>query len=108
LRQTLKKGKFSITMDRAFNTVIRNCARVKRGKEKGTWITTEMIHAYTALHRSGYAHSVEAWSEDRLTGGLYGIALGSALINVCRAERCIKGCLCLSCQPTQRVEIHPH
>jgi leucyl/phenylalanyl-tRNA--protein transferase len=77
LRQTFKKAKFSITMDRAFDTVIRNCARVKRGKEKGTWITAEMIHAYTALHRSGYAHSVEAWSEDRLVGGLYGISLGS-------------------------------
>jgi leucyl/phenylalanyl-tRNA--protein transferase len=78
LRQSIKKGKFSITMDRAFDTVIRNCARGKRGKEKGTWITTEMIHAYTALHRSGYAHSVEAWSENRLAGGLYGISLGSA------------------------------
>lgn len=78
LRQTIKKGKFTTTMDRAFDTVIRNCARVKRGKEKETWITTEMIHAYTTLHRSGYAHSVEVWSEDRLAGGLYGIALGSA------------------------------
>ncbi|MEW6107664.1 MAG: leucyl/phenylalanyl-tRNA--protein transferase [Nitrospirota bacterium] len=78
LRQTIKRGIFEITMDTAFDAVIRSCATVARGREKGTWITDEMIEAYINLHRSGYAHSIESWFEGRLAGGLYGVALGSA------------------------------
>ncbi len=76
LGQTMKKGVFTITMDTAFDKVIAGCAHVKRKNEKGTWITDEMIEAYIRLHHSGYAHSVEAWSEGKLAGGLYGVALG--------------------------------
>ena len=78
LRQTIKKNVFKITFDRAFDSVIRNCAKVKRKGEKGTWITPEMIEAYTRLHESGYAHSVESWFDGRLVGGLYGVSLGTA------------------------------
>jgi leucyl/phenylalanyl-tRNA--protein transferase len=77
LKQTIKKGVFTITMDSAFEAVIRNCAGTKRKKEKDTWITTSMIDAYVHLHQSGYAHSVEAWLNGKLAGGLYGVALGS-------------------------------
>lgn len=78
LRQTMKKGTFQITMDTAFEDVIKSCATVHRKDQDSTWITNEMTDAYIRLHRSGFAHSVEAWSEGRLAGGLYGISLGSA------------------------------
>ena len=78
LSQTLKKEVFSVTMDRAFEEVIRNCAAAPRKDVEGTWITEEMIEAYCALHRSGYAHSVECRREGRLVGGLYGVSLGAA------------------------------
>ena len=76
LRQVIKKGIFTVTMNRAFEQVIQCCADSSRKGQSGTWITEEMMHAYKGLHRSGYAHSVEAWHEDRLVGGLYGIIMG--------------------------------
>jgi leucyl/phenylalanyl-tRNA---protein transferase len=78
LAQTMKKGIYSITIDTAFEEVIRNCASIKRRGEKGTWITEDMVQAYIRLHRAGYAHSVEAWSGSELAGGLYGVILGKA------------------------------
>lgn len=77
LKQTIKKETFRVTLDTAFEQVIRACAEV-HNKDGGTWITEEMIGSYTALHRSGYVHSVECWLEDELAGGLYGVSLGSA------------------------------
>jgi leucyl/phenylalanyl-tRNA--protein transferase len=65
-------------MDKAFNDVIQACAGVKRSYGEGTWITAEMKAAYCELHRQGYAHSVEAWQDEILVGGLYGIAIGRA------------------------------
>lgn len=76
LKRTLKRGRFQVTFDRAFDQVIRNCASVPRNRQKGTWIIPEMIDAYIALHRSGLAHSVETWQAGRLVGGLYGVSLG--------------------------------
>lgn len=78
LRQTLKKGIYTITMDTDFNAVIRKCASVERGKDGGTWITEAMVGAYNRLYNSGYAHSIESWRGDKLAGGLYGVSLGSA------------------------------
>ncbi len=78
LRQTIKKGDFKVTMDRAFNSVIRNCADVHLHKDRGTWITDDMIKAYARLYRLGYAHSVESWCDEDLAGGLYGVSLGAA------------------------------
>lgn len=78
LRQTIKKGIFTVTFDTAFDEVIRSCAEVRRGQDAGTWITDEMIDAYIRLHNSGYAHSVESWFEGELSGGLYGVVLGGA------------------------------
>ena len=78
LRQIIKKKTFRVTLDTAFEQVIRTCAEVHNNEVGGTWITEEMIGSYTALHRSGYAHSVECWLGDELAGGLYGISLGSA------------------------------
>lgn len=76
LRQTLKKGLYKVTFDRAFADVIQACAQIPRRSEAGTWITREMIDAYVRLHEAGYAHSVESWRDGELAGGLYGVSLG--------------------------------
>ena len=76
LMKVLRKGLFRITMDTAFESVIRECATVHRKKNEGTWINDRMISAYSHLHESGYAHSVEAWLGQDLVGGLYGVSLG--------------------------------
>lgn len=76
LRQCMKKGIFTVTVNTAFEQVMRSCAETSRKGQSGTWITEDMIIAYTGLHRAGYAHSVEAWQDGMLAGGLYGIILG--------------------------------
>lgn len=76
LRKTLRKKGWSVTFDRAFTTVMRRCSEVPRPGQGGTWITEEMITAYSELHRLGIAHSVEVHWEGQLVGGLYGVALG--------------------------------
>ncbi|MEM9676331.1 MAG: leucyl/phenylalanyl-tRNA--protein transferase [Bacteroidota bacterium] len=78
LRPTLNQQKFTITYDTAFHEVIRQCQQTQRPGQPGTWITEEMLTAYCQLHELGYAHSVEAWKDGRLAGGLYGISLGRA------------------------------
>jgi leucyl/phenylalanyl-tRNA--protein transferase len=79
LQRTIRRGRFTVTLDRCFRTVMEGCAGPRpQYPEGGTWITGEMLDAYTRLHQLGYAHSVEAWQGDRLLGGLYGVALGGA------------------------------
>lgn len=75
LRKTLRKGLFKVTLDTAFAQVIGACAE-PRGDGQGTWITPAMQHAYLQLHTLGHAHSIEAWQDGHLVGGLYGVALG--------------------------------
>lgn len=75
LKKTLKKGLFTVTLDKAFEAVIDACAR-PRPAQSGTWITPEMRSAYVDLHHAGHAHSVESWYDGMLVGGLYGIAVG--------------------------------
>ena len=76
LRQRARKRPYRLTMDTAFEEVIAACATVPREGQDGTWITEEMEEAYIALHEMGYAHSVEAWEDEELVGGLYGVSLG--------------------------------
>ena len=78
LRKTLRRRIFHVTFDRVFEDVIAACATVSREDQSGTWITPEMKEAYIKLHGLGYAHSVEAWFEGNLAGGLYGVSLGKA------------------------------
>jgi len=79
LARVVRAGRFRIEIDRAFVDVMRACAADERDREDpGTWIDDEIIESYTALHEAGIAHSVEAWIDDRLVGGLYGVALGGA------------------------------
>jgi leucyl/phenylalanyl-tRNA--protein transferase len=76
LSQTLKKGIFKVTFDRAFAEVIRGCAATPRKGQHGTWITPEMMDAYIRLHQMGFAHSAESWLDGEVVGGIYGISLG--------------------------------
>jgi leucyl/phenylalanyl-tRNA---protein transferase len=76
LRKAVRQGVFEIRADTAFRAVIESCAAVPRAGQDGTWITPAVVSAYCALHARGAAHSVEAWQEGRLVGGLYGVAIG--------------------------------
>ena len=76
LKKIIKKQAFRVTMDRAFEDVITQCAQVRLENQEGTWIVDDMVQAYCRLHESGFAHSVEAWRDDILAGGLYGVSLG--------------------------------
>jgi len=75
LKKTIRKGHFKLTFDHAFPQVMQYCA-APRDKESGTWISEEMFIAYKQLHEQGIAHSFEAWFDDELVGGLYGVAIG--------------------------------
>ena len=75
-RRTLRKSHWVVRADTAFDRVIDACADTPREGQDGTWITTGMKDAYRALHRLGFAHSIEVWDGDRLVGGLYGVAIG--------------------------------
>jgi leucyl/phenylalanyl-tRNA--protein transferase len=75
LRKTIRSGRFTVTLDRAFSDVMLGCA-APRDDGEGTWITTEMRAAYARLSAMGYAHSAEAWLDGTLAGGLYGVAIG--------------------------------
>lgn len=76
LRKTMRKPGWAVTVDQAFERVMRACAAVPRPGQDGTWITEEMIAAYVELHRRGHAHSVEVSWHGELVGGLYGVAIG--------------------------------
>ncbi len=76
LRQTLKKGIFKVTFDRAFASVVHACGTVPRRGQRGTWITSEMERAYVHLHELGFTHSAESWLDGELAGGVYGVSLG--------------------------------
>ena len=83
LRRTLKSRKFAVTLDRAFGDVVRGCAETPRdlaadahSAKADTWITASMMEAYAQLAALGHAHSVEAWLDGQLAGGLYGVSIG--------------------------------
>jgi leucyl/phenylalanyl-tRNA--protein transferase len=73
LRRVAQRKPFEITLNKAFSSVIQACA-----ERENTWINRDIIDSYTRLHRLGHAHSVEAWKEKKLAGGLYGVAVGAA------------------------------
>ncbi len=78
LRKTVRKDPFRVTVDTAFNRVIEACAE-PHPTRPATWINDAILNLYSALHRKGYAHSVECWTPSgQLVGGLYGVSLGAA------------------------------
>jgi len=78
LKQAIKKQGFEIRINTDFETLMRLCASTREDRE-GTWITEEMINAYTSLNRQGYAISFETYRDNELVGGLYGVKLGRVL-----------------------------
>jgi leucyl/phenylalanyl-tRNA---protein transferase len=76
LERSLRKNEFDIRLDTSFRKVINCCSLVTREGQNGSWITEDMIDAYTELHELGVAHSIEAWQGENLVGGFYGVLLG--------------------------------
>lgn len=77
LEKRMRKGPYRLALDTQFREVMEACAVIPRPNQDGTWITSEMLEAYVRLHELGLAHSVEAFHDDELAGGLYGVSLGS-------------------------------
>lgn len=77
LARTVRSDRFTVTTDHAFVDVMRACAAPAEGRAQ-SWINEEIVRLYTALHATGYAHSVECWQGGALVGGLYGVSLGAA------------------------------
>jgi leucyl/phenylalanyl-tRNA--protein transferase len=78
LQRAIRSGGFTVTADCAFAEVIEACSKVPRPGQEGTWITGAFVEGYTALHKAGFAHSVEVYRNGTLAGGLYGLSLGNA------------------------------
>ena len=76
MNQLLRKNEMELRVNTAFDSVIRCCGSIQREGQDGTWITEDIVNAYTQLHRLGYAHSIETWQNGELVGGLYGVAIG--------------------------------
>jgi leucyl/phenylalanyl-tRNA--protein transferase len=77
LAKTIRQGRFQVTVDQDFEGVIDGCAEMREAR-RNTWINAPIREAYAELHRRGHCHSVEAWRDGRLVGGLYGVSLGRA------------------------------
>ncbi|WP_231458906.1 MULTISPECIES: leucyl/phenylalanyl-tRNA--protein transferase [unclassified Pedobacter] len=75
MRKVISANSFNITIDKAFEKVVKNCASTPRIGQDGTWITDEMQQAYLNLHHKGFAHSIEVWQNNNLVGGLYGVKI---------------------------------
>jgi leucyl/phenylalanyl-tRNA--protein transferase len=78
LRRAQRRTRFELTIDRAFAEVIHACAATPRPDQNGTWITSDIIVAFTRFHQLGHAHSVETWLDGRLVGGIYGVDVDGA------------------------------
>jgi len=76
LERAKRQSSWSITIDKAFDSVIRECSEAPRPGQDGTWITPAMVAGYVELHRDGHAHSIEVWDDARLVGGIYGVDPG--------------------------------
>jgi leucyl/phenylalanyl-tRNA---protein transferase len=90
LAREVRKAKFDIRFDTAFDQVMRSCA-VDRSPLNQSWINDRLIRAYTDLHAMGHAHSVEAWLKGKLVGGLYGVSLGGAFFGESMFSRPARG-----------------
>lgn len=79
MKNILKKDNFKVTYNRAFEEVVSICSEIPREGQEDTWITQDMLEAYIALHKKGFAKSIEVWEEDELVGGLYGVDLNNGV-----------------------------
>lgn len=104
MNKVLQSDRFSLRMDTDFVGVMGGCAEITE-RRSGTWITSAMREAYCRLHELGYAHSIEVWRDDKLVGGLYGIALGAVFFGesmFSREENASKIALIRLCPQLQR------
>ena len=76
LKRVLRDPRWEIRVDDQFSTIMRACAEIPRRGQDGTWITPQIIDAYSSLHRLGFTHSVETWFNGACVGGLYGVSIG--------------------------------
>lgn len=76
MHRVLNNKSFSVTADKDFEQVMRNCGAIMRQGQNESWIHEEMIQAYINLHQMGIAHSIEVWKSEELVGGIYGLAIG--------------------------------
>jgi len=76
LDKMLRSNRFEVRMNTDFEQVIHQCRTIKRKDQDSTWIDDDMVNAYTQLHHQGFAHSIEVYEQNRLVGGLYGVAIG--------------------------------
>ena len=93
-----QRSPYRVTLNHAFGQVIEGCAS---HRDEGTWITHGIVQAYHQLHELGHAHSIEVWDEDRLVGGMYGVAQGALFCGesmFSRAENASKTALMIFCQ----------
>lgn len=90
LAREVRRGHFDIRSDTAFDAIMRACGE-RRSDDDGTWIDEQMIRAYSQLQRLGHAHSVEAWLDEELVGGLYGVHIGGAFFGESMFTRPSKG-----------------
>jgi leucyl/phenylalanyl-tRNA--protein transferase len=103
MKQVLKNPLWEIKVDTAFTEVIQACSNAQRKNQQGTWITNEIVAYYSILNQQGFAHSVEAWFDGNLVGGLYGINLGkmfygeSMFMHVSDASKLALVALCAWC-----------
>jgi leucyl/phenylalanyl-tRNA--protein transferase len=114
MRSYFNQNKFQVTVDSCFKKVLDQCAQIPRKDQASTWISKDMISAYSLLFQQGYAHSIEVWYNEELVGGLYGLSIGKifygesmfskmsnaskfGFIVLCRyLEK--QGCLLIDCQ----------
>lgn len=77
MKQVLRRGQFTFSHNQCFKEVMQNCgSTIHKGQDGSTWVSAELIEAYSALYEKGYCHSFEAWENGQLAGGLYGVRLG--------------------------------
>ena len=97
MEAVIRKKQFRFTTNTAFSEVIKNCKELQRKGQDGTWITDELENSLLELHKLGYAHCAEAWHNNELVGGLYGVRMGNLFLEkVCSAKKVMRVSLLLS------------
>lgn len=108
MKKLINSKQFEITIDKDFEQLIRLC-RTERLKSEGTWISEEIEDIYNILHLKGHAHSVEVWFENKLVGGLYGVAIGKCFMGesmVSTMSNASKTAMIYLCQHLQKFDFH--
>jgi leucyl/phenylalanyl-tRNA--protein transferase len=108
MKKLINSKKFDITINKDFEQLIRLC-RTERLKQEGTWISEEIEDIYNILHLKGHAHSVEVWVENKLVGGLYGVAIGKCFMGesmVSIMSNASKIAMIYLCQHLQKFDFH--